>query len=82
MLVSPFLYQGVLLLSLTLSTANVNNHQETERERTFMLVIREENPGTKRKREVNWQRKAPSAASFLLRVSLPATWRECKWEAP
>lgn len=43
MLVSPFISQGVLLLPLTLSTANVKDLQETER-RTFMPVIREEKP--------------------------------------
>lgn len=51
-----FVCQGVLLLAL--STANVKDHQETGRERTFILVILEEKyPGMKRKRVVNSQRK-------------------------
>jgi hypothetical protein len=42
MLVASFVCQGVFPLAL--STANVKDHQETGKEGTFMLVIREEIP--------------------------------------
>src|SRR6266567_1022022 len=42
-LVSSFICRGALMLLLTLSTPNVNEHQKRG-ERTFILVIREEIP--------------------------------------